>query len=75
MFSDAASIANSVLLAYLGKASFVLNKKKPDKAARVLILSTMLAHDKYSVTLYQNWTSKSCAGVSTSVKKSRYQSN
>ena len=46
-FSYGASKSSSVLIAYLGKASFALNKQKADKAGRILILDVRLDVDQY----------------------------
>ena len=46
-FSHGASNSCGVLIAYLGKTSFVLNKQKTDKAGRILILDVTLDADQY----------------------------
>ena len=46
-FSRAASNSCDVLLAYLGKKSFVLNEQKADKAGRILILDITVDADQY----------------------------
>ena len=46
-FSHGASNSCGVLIAYLGKTSFVLNKQKAVKAERILILDVTLDADKY----------------------------
>ena len=46
-FSYGTSNSYSVLIAYLGKTSFVLHKLKTDKAGRILVLDVMLDGDHY----------------------------
>ena len=46
-FSHGASNSCGVLIAYLGKKSFVLNEQKTDKAGRMLILDITLDADQY----------------------------
>ena len=46
-FSHEASNSCGVLIAYLGKISFFLNKQKTDKAGRILILDVTLDADQY----------------------------
>ena len=46
-FSHGASNSCGVLIAYLGKTSFVLNKQKTVKAGRILILDVTLDADQY----------------------------
>ena len=46
-FSHGTSNSYSVLIAYLGKTTFVLNKQKTDKAGRMFILDVMLDGDHY----------------------------
>ena len=46
-FSRGTSNSCGVLIAYLGKTSFVVNKQKTDKAGRILILDVMLDGDHY----------------------------
>ena len=46
-FSRGTSNSCGVLIAYLGKTSFVVNKQKTDKAGRILILDVMLDGDNY----------------------------
>ena len=46
-FSHGTSNSYSVLIAYLGKTSFVLNKLKTDKAGRILVLDVTLDGDHY----------------------------
>ena len=46
-FSYSASNSFGVLIAYLGKKSFVLNKQKRDKAGKTLILDIPLDVDQY----------------------------
>ena len=46
-FCHGASKSFSVLIAYLGKRSFVLNQHKTDKAGRILILYIMPDADQY----------------------------
>ena len=46
-FSHGTSNSYSVLIAYLGKTTFVLNKQKTDKAGRMFILDVMLDEDHY----------------------------
>ena len=48
-FSCGASNSCSVLIAFFGKISFVLNKQKIDKAGKILILDFMLDGDHYIV--------------------------
>ena len=43
-----------VLIAYLGKTSFVLNKQKTDKAGRILIFDVMLDGDHYILINFYN---------------------
>ena len=47
VFSHGASNSFSVLIAYLGKMSFVLNKQKIDKAGRILIPNITIDIDQY----------------------------
>ena len=44
--SHGANNSCNVLIAYLGKTSFVLNKQKTDKAGRIFILHVTLDADK-----------------------------
>ena len=46
-FPHGTSNSRGVLIAYLGKTSFVLDKQKTDKAGRILILDVMLDGDNY----------------------------
>ena len=46
-FSHGASNCCGVLIAYLGKKSFVFNKQKTDKSGRILILDDTLDADQY----------------------------
>ena len=46
-FSCGTSNSCGVLIAFFGKTSFVLNKQKADKAAKILILDFMLDGDHY----------------------------
>ena len=46
-FPHGTSNSRGVLIAYLGKTSFVLNKQKTDKAGRILILDVMFDGDHY----------------------------
>ena len=46
-FSHGASNSCGVLIAYLGKKSFVLNEQKTNKAGRMLILDITLDADQY----------------------------
>ena len=53
-FSRGTSNSCGVLIAYLGKTSFVVNKQKTDKAGRILILDVMLDGDNYIlINLYK----------------------
>ena len=56
-FSHGTSNSCSVLIAYLGKTTFVLNKHKTDKAGRMFILDVMLDGDHYIlINLYNGNT-------------------
>ena len=46
-FSHGVSNSCGVVIAYLGKTSFFLNKQKTDKAGRILILDVTLDTDQY----------------------------
>ena len=61
-FSHGTSNSCGLLLAYLGKTSFVLNKQKTDEAGQILILDVMLDGDHYIlINLYNaNTESEQC---------------
>ena len=61
-FSHEASNSCGVLIAYLGKTSFALNKQKTDKAGRILILDVTLDADHYTlINLYNaNTATEQC---------------
>ena len=61
-FSHEASNSCGVLIAYLGKTSFALNKQKTYKAGRILILDVTLDADHYTlINLYNaNTATEQC---------------
>ena len=61
-FSQRASSSCGILISYLGKISFVLNKQKSDEVGRILIRDVRLDADQYIlINLYSaNTETKQC---------------